>query len=140
MRRMRRLFLTFSGLLVCLGLRPALGDETTSLSDIIDRHIQVRLDTDGLQRAAQADDGEFLRRVYLDLHGVVPSAEQAAKFLDRSDPDKRTQLIDELLASPRFGEHIADLWSGRLLSPTNVSKRAEKAYKHGKRPPGKGSV
>jgi hypothetical protein len=125
---MRRLFLTISGLLVCLGLRPALGDDAASLSDVIDRHIQVRLDTDGLQRAAQADDGEFLRRVYLDLHGVVPSAEQAAKFLDRSDPDKRTQLIDELLASPRFGEHIADLWSGRLLSPQLNDRRKQEAF------------
>ena len=125
---MRTLFLTISGLLVCLGIGPARGDDATSLSDVIDRHIQARLDADGLLRAAQADDAEFLRRLYLDLHGVVPSAEQAAKFLDRRDPHKRAQLIDELLASPRFGEHVADLWCGRLLSPQLNDPRKRDAF------------
>jgi hypothetical protein len=53
----------------------------------------------------------------LDLHGVVPSADQAATFLKSRNPEKRSQLIEELLASPRFGEHFADVWRGRLLSP-----------------------
>jgi hypothetical protein len=125
---MRTLFLAIACLLVCLWLRPAHADEAASLSDVIDSHIQARLDSEGLQRAAQTDDAEFLRRVYLDLHGVVPSAEQAVKFLDRSDPDKRDQLIDELLASPQFGEHLADLWSGRLLSPQLNDRRKQEAF------------
>ena len=92
---MRTLFLTLSGLLVCLGIRRARGEDAASLSDAIDRHIQARLDADGIPRAAQADDVEFLRRVYLDLHGVVPSAKQAATFLDRGDSHKRAQLVEE---------------------------------------------
>jgi hypothetical protein len=93
------------------------GDEAAQWSELIDRQIQARLDAEGLARVSQAEDAEFLRRITLDLQGVVPSAESAAKFLDSRDPDKRSQLIEELLADARYGEHFADLWQGRLLSP-----------------------
>lgn len=104
--------------MTALLFRATLGqaEDAAALASLIDGQVQTRLDSEGLPRASQADDAEFLRRVYLDLHGVIPSAEQAAQFLDCSDPDKRARLIDELLASPRFGEHMADLWRGRLLS------------------------
>jgi hypothetical protein len=59
------------------------------------------------------------------LHGVVPPAERARRFLDSDDDRKRIELIDELLASPRFGEHFADLWRGRLISPQGNEQRRE---------------
>lgn len=83
----------------------------------IDSAIQKRLAAEKISPVAAADDAEFLRRVYLDLHGVVPSAERAAQFLDDRDPEKRAKLIDELLASPRFGEYFADIWRKSLISP-----------------------
>jgi hypothetical protein len=49
--------------------------------------------------ALVASDAEFLRRAYLDLAGRIPSVEEARSFLADADPDKRTKLIDRLLAS-----------------------------------------
>ncbi len=114
-----------AGLLTCPAANSARGDDAAALADSIDRHIQARLDAEGLQRVPQADDAEFLRRVFLDLHGVVPSAERATGFLDNSDADKRSALIDELLASPRFGEHFGNLWRARLISPLASEQRLQ---------------
>jgi Protein of unknown function (DUF1549)/Protein of unknown function (DUF1553) len=113
------------GLLTGLTATAALGDEAAALAELIDRKVQTQLNAEGIPRVPQADDAEFLRRVYLDVHGVVPSAERAARFLESSDPKKRAELIDELLASPRFGEHFGDVWRGRLLSPQVNEQRAQ---------------
>lgn len=56
---------------------------------------------------APADDAEFLRRATLDLHGIIPTAEEARAFLNDTAADKRIQLIDRLLDSPRFARHMA---------------------------------
>lgn len=53
----------------------------------------------GGELAAAADDAEFVRRVYLDLAGRIPSRDEAVAFFDNKDPDKRAKLIDKLLAS-----------------------------------------
>lgn len=105
--------------------RTALADRAVDTAALIDRHIDAGLDSAGLVRAPQADDAEFLRRVFLDLHGVVPSAERAAAFLDSNSPGKREELIDELLASPRFGQNLADIWRRALISPQAREQRAQ---------------
>ena len=74
-----------------------------------------------------AEDAEFLRRVALDLTGVIPSADRAAAFLDSKEPDKRAKLIDELLASPRFGRHLADVWQDLLLARNSDNRRLQAA-------------
>lgn len=103
--------------LTWLPVEPARSDDAADLGKLIDHHVQSRLDVEGLEWGREADDAEFLRRVFLDLHGVVPTAERAARFLDNRDSQKRSQLVDELLASPRFGEHFGDVWRGYLVSP-----------------------
>lgn len=114
-----------AALLVCRAVGSALGDDAAALAELIDRQIDARLGAEGVRRVPQADDAEFLRRVYLDLHGVVPSAEQAASFLDDDSPHKRDRLIDELLASERFGEHFGDVWRKRLISPQANEQRMQ---------------
>ena len=101
----------------CLLLAPAQADESAELSELIDRQIQSRLDAAGLARAPSADDAEFVRRAFLDLHGVVPSAERTVEFLDSGDVDKRSKLIEELLADSRFGERFGDIWRTYLVAP-----------------------
>lgn len=105
------------GLLTGLANRPASANDAAGLAGLIDEHVQARLDSEGVRRLPRADDAEFLRRVFLDLHGVVPSPERAARFLDDGAPDKRSRLIDDLLAGRRFGEHLGDVWRQRLISP-----------------------
>ena len=50
---------------------------------------------------------EFLRRIYLDLHGTVPSTDQVRAFLADESADKRARVIDQLLADPRFARFMA---------------------------------
>src|SRR5207237_3542496 len=52
--------------------------------------------------APVADDAEFLRRIYLDLTGTIPTADEARAFLKHGSPDRREKLIDRLLASPGY--------------------------------------
>ena len=117
MRRTPMILLALSLLLPCAAVECALAADPAALAESIDRHIQARLNTERLKPAPPTDDAEYLRRVYLDLHGAIPSIQQAAQFLDSNDRDKRRNLIDELLASPRFGEHFAEIWRRRLMSP-----------------------
>lgn len=123
MWRLPSILAAMVGLLLSLSPEAVCGNEAATLAELVDRHVQAHLDSEGLTRAVQADDAEFLRRVFLDLHGVVPSAERAARFLNSRDPDKRVQLIDELLASRRFGEYLGDGWRRRLISPLANDQR-----------------
>ena len=96
---------------------PAGETDAAALAAIIDEHIETRLKAEQLPPAPCAGDAEFLRRIYLDLHGVIPSVEEAARFLNDADPNRRARLIDTLLARPRYGESLADIWQGYLFSP-----------------------
>jgi len=87
------------------------------LAALIDRHIDTRLEAEGVRPAEPASDAEFLRRVYLDLHGVIPTADQATTFLADTDPTKRARLIDTLLASSQYGAYLGDIWQAYLVSP-----------------------
>ena len=64
-----------------------------------------------------ASDSEFLRRVYLDLVGTIPTSSDARTFLADPSPNKRTDLIDRLMADPRFPQRMAEaldiLWMER---------------------------
>ena len=91
--------------------------DAADLAALIDRHIEGRLQAEQILPTAPADDAEFLRRIYLDLHGVIPTGDEAARFLNDGDPNKRARLIDRLLANPRYGEYLADIWQGYLISP-----------------------
>ena len=87
------------------------------VAEVIDRHVNEFLASAKLVPAARSDDAEFLRRVYLDLTGRTPTAEQAIAFLDDTTDDKRARLIDTLLASPAFGEHFGRTWRDWICPP-----------------------
>jgi hypothetical protein len=89
----------------------------------VDRHLDKRLGAEGVPPSPLASDAEFLRRVYLDLTGHVPPADKVAAFLDNHDPEKRAKLIDELVAGPDFGRHLADIWQALLVPRTSETRR-----------------
>ncbi len=88
----------------------------------VDAALDARLQSEGAKPAARADDAEFLRRVYLDLTGHTPPAGKAATFLEDRSPDKRARLVDELLASPAYGRHMADVWESLLVTRTSDNR------------------
>ncbi len=86
------------------------------VNNFIDELVYERLQTLGIAPSHSCTDAEFLRRVSLDIVGVLPTAEQARAFIGDNDPGKRAKLVDELLEHPGY----ADLWAGRwadLLRP-----------------------
>jgi hypothetical protein len=76
----------------------------------IDKFVAKKLQEVGLTPAPEASRQELVRRLYFDLHGLPPSKEQADAFVRSTDPQAYERLIDELLASPRFGERWAQHW------------------------------
>jgi len=76
----------------------------------IDRFILARLEKDGVAPSPAADKITLARRVYFDLIGLPPSPEQIDAFLSDARPDAYERLVDELLASPHFGERWAMPW------------------------------
>ena len=66
-------------------------------SRLIDAEVRKRLDADQIAPSPVCDDAEFIRRVYLDIAGVVPPADKVSAFLESTDAGKRAQLIDDLL-------------------------------------------
>lgn len=116
-------------LLVCLvlsrcSLLAEAHDGASPLHQEIDELVVKRLTESKLVPAAVSGDAEFLRRAFLDLTGVIPTAKQAREFLDNSAPDKRLRLIDELLASPDYAIHMARVFDVMLIErriPTTAS-------------------
>jgi hypothetical protein len=85
------------------------------LTAAIDRYIAARWNATGAQPAPPATDAEFLRRVYLDLAGRIPSVAETRAFLADPKPDKRQRLVEHLLESLGYVKHFANVWRDLLL-------------------------
>ncbi|MFO0879023.1 MAG: DUF1549 and DUF1553 domain-containing protein [Gemmataceae bacterium] len=102
----------------------------TQLARHLDRLILETLHAEKTEPSPRCSDEEFVRRVYLDLTGKIPTAEQALAFLDSREANKRAQLIDELLASKEYGRHLADIWQTLLLPRNSDNRRLLQYYEH----------
>lgn len=76
----------------------------------IDRFVLAKIETQQLEPANDAERSALLRRLYFDLIGLPPTPEQAASFLADESPNAVERLVDELLASPHFGERWGRHW------------------------------
>ena len=76
----------------------------------IDQLVQRKLKEEGLSPAAPADERTLIRRLYFDLTGLPPSRKDIAAFLADDSPKAYEELVDRLLASPHYGEHMARYW------------------------------
>ena len=95
--------------------------------NVIDELVDAKLTKLNVAASPVCDDAEFLRRVYLDLTGTLPTAAAARTFLADSSPGKRAKLVDELLAKPEF----ADLWAMRWADLLRIDRQAlghQRAY------------
>ncbi len=98
--------------------------DARTLAARIDAVLAARWAKSGLRPAAIADDGEFLRRAYLDLVGKIPTAAEARDFLDDPAPGKRAALIDRLLDSPAYTAHATEVWRRMLLPEADTDDEA----------------
>jgi hypothetical protein len=76
----------------------------------IDNFIFTKLKRAGLQPSPEADKAALIRRVTLDITGILPTPEEVRAFISDSSPYAYEHLVDRLLAQPTFGEHRARYW------------------------------
>lgn len=94
-----------------------LGAEVTDLPperNFVDRAVFAKLKELGIPPSPLSDDATFLRRVFVDITGTLPTAEQVVTFLADPSPDKRDRLIDELLETPEYADYFATKWNAIL--------------------------
>ncbi len=98
----------------------------------IDELVFGRLAELGIQPARLCSDEVFVRRVYLDVIGTLPTGQEAWQFLKDRDPDKRRALVDRLLGRREFADYWAMKWSDLLRIkaefPINLWPNAAQAY------------
>jgi mono/diheme cytochrome c family protein len=76
----------------------------------VDDFVSARLKESGLRMSPEADRRTLIRRLSFDLHGLPPSPGRVEAFVRDDAPDAYAKLVDELLASPRYGERWARHW------------------------------
>ena len=76
----------------------------------------------GVQPGAKLTDEQFVRRVYLDLGGRIPTFDEAEAFVESTSADKRADLIEELLESPDYVSRFYNVWAEVLRLQERVGK------------------
>jgi hypothetical protein len=76
----------------------------------VDHFTLARLEKEGLQPSPEADKTAWLRRVTFDLTGLPPTLAESDAFLADASPQAQDKVVDRLLESPRYGEHMARFW------------------------------
>lgn len=97
-------------------LKPVVDPEVPSVGsdawcgNAVDAFVLDRLREAGLEPSPEAGRRRLVRRVFFTLHGLAPTAEQMRQYLDDERPDWYALMVDDLLASPRYGERWARHW------------------------------
>jgi hypothetical protein len=100
--------------------------QPTEPVNYIDELVDLKLKKLRMHPSEQCSDEEFLRRIYIDLIGMVPTYAEYSEFIQDSDPDKRTKKIDELLERKEFTELWVSKWAEWLMmrSSNQVSEKS----------------
>ena len=88
--------------------------------NFFDKLVNDRLHELHVNASPLADDATLVRRMYLDVLGVLPTADEATAFVRDERPDKHIRLIDLLLSRPEFADHWALKWSDLLRNEEKV--------------------
>lgn len=93
----------------------------------IDRLVQANYGKHGVSANPKTSDAQFLRRIYLDIVGRIPTYVETRRFLGMAEPNKRSMLIDELLNSEGYASHSFNYWADvlRYTDNLNVNVRGE---------------
>jgi hypothetical protein len=88
---------------------PVVKNSTWPVNEI-DRFILARLEAEGLAPSPRASATSLIRRLTLDLTGLPPTLREVDEFLKDSSPDAYEKVVDRLLDSPHYGEHMTRFW------------------------------
>ena len=76
----------------------------------VDLHVLKRMEDEGISPSEEADKRALIRRLSFDITGLPPSRKDVRAFVVNDDPEAYEQLVDRLMASGGFGEHMARYW------------------------------
>ena len=97
--------------------------------NVIDHLVWEKLKRLQVAPSRMATDEKFLRRAYADVIGRLPTAQEARRFLESTEENRREQLVDRLLESPDYAEHWANKWVDLLRpNPYRVGIKAVLNY------------
>jgi hypothetical protein len=98
----------------------------------VDRLVSARLDELGIPASDPCTDPVFLRRVYLDMIGTLPTEKEARRFLASPSTNKRSELIEQLFERPEFADYWSLKWCDLLRVkaefPSKLWPNAVQAY------------
>lgn len=93
----------------------------TPPTEAIDRLVERRWREAKITPAKPCDDASFARRIYLDLAGRIPTPAELDRFAADGSTEKRAALVDRLLASPEYAEHMRDVFDVVFMGRTGAS-------------------
>ncbi|MEX2215246.1 MAG: DUF1553 domain-containing protein, partial [Phycisphaeraceae bacterium] len=91
-------------------------------SNEVDHYLNEKLAAAGVMAGALVDDHAFVRRLYIDTVGVIPSPQEIEAFIKDARSDKRARLIDKLLADPRWADNWVGYWQDVLAENPGLLK------------------
>ena len=100
---------------------PARLEDALSAAAKIDRLIESNYRKYDVAPNPVTTDAQFVRRIYLDITGTIPTYRQTRRFLGSRDEDKRSRLIDELLRSDGYASHNFNYWADVLRYKDNLN-------------------
>lgn len=122
-------FALFTANIPQLDRQPAEYYESLPRNNEIDDLVWQNLQQLGLKASAPSEEHRFLRRVYLDIIGRAPTADEARQYLEDPSPLKREYLVDQLLNHPEYAEHWANKWADLLRpNPYHAGIKATRVY------------
>lgn len=115
--------------LAFVAARPDFEWTPTRQNNYVDRHVFAKLKSLRMTPSPLASDEVYVRRAYLDLCGVPPTAEEARQFVADRRPDKRERLMDRLMSSKEFADFWALKWADSLrVESRTMDKRGMTAF------------
>jgi hypothetical protein len=97
----------------------------------VDREVFAKLKLLNMLPSDRCTDQEFLRRVFLDLCGILPAPESVQTFLADNTPNKRARLIDQLVERPEFADFWAHKWLDLLrCNRLTIQIKGSHGYRH----------
>lgn len=118
---------------VVAGRPAAAAGAEVSLGEFIDQQIRQGWTDNEIEASPLASDEEWVRRVYLDLVGRIPTLTEAREFLADKNPRKRAMLVDALLENEDYVRNFTTIWANNSIgrgAPQRVSRTGmEKFYR-----------
>src|SRR5262249_34429034 len=124
---MKLLRFTLPALAALLLAGPAFADDllppSKAIPEAVDHYIDLALKEQSVKPAPLADDATVLRRLTLDLAGRIPTVAELNAYLSSTEPDKKVQLVDRLIASGAFQRHLVNELDAMLAAPSAGGRR-----------------